>query len=139
MPEDPITEAFFDEVRVHGQVFGLADDKGFAAPETTAGQRAMPFWSRRSRVERVRATVPAYRPLQVVALPVEAWRDRWLAGLAADGLRVGLNWAGPAATGIDLAPEEVAARLAEGGPEGGVTAGGERQPEEREPEERQPE
>lgn len=115
MPEDPNTDAFFDEVRRHGQVFGLADDAGFPAPMTAAGHRAMPFWSRRSRAERVRSTVPAYRPLQVVALPVGVWRERWLTGLAADGLRVGLNWAGAQATGEDLPPDEVARLLSEPG------------------------
>lgn len=113
MPEDPNTEAFFDEVRRHGRVFGLADEAGFPAPRTAAGHRAMPFWSRRSRAERVRSTVPAYRALQVVALPVEVWRERWLTGLTADGLRVGLNWSGPQPSGDDLPPEEVARRLVE--------------------------
>lgn len=104
-------DAFFDEVLRGGEVFGLADEDGFPAPANASGERAMPFWSRRSRAERVRSTVPAYRPLTVVALPLEAWRTRWLPGLAGDGLRVGLNWSGPRATGSDLTPAEVEARL----------------------------
>lgn len=111
MSDAPAVEAFFDQVCTSGEVFGLADDRGFPAPETTAGHRAMPFWSRRSRAERVRSTVPAYRHLRVVALPVQVWQERWLPGLAADGLRVGLDWAGPRATGVDLSPDDVRARL----------------------------
>lgn len=105
-------EAFFSEVLRGGEVFGLGNAQGFATPEIEPGRRAMPFWSRRSRAERVRSTVLEYRSLRVVALPLEQWRDVWLPGLARDGLRVGVNWSGPRASGEDLAPDEVRARLA---------------------------
>ncbi len=111
MTDDDVVEAFVEAVRAGGQVLGLADDAGFPAPEVAGGVRAMPFWSRRSRAERVRSTVPAYRALAVVALPLELWRDRWLPGLAADGLRVGLDWSGPAAAGVDVDPDGLRARL----------------------------
>lgn len=47
----------------------------------------------------------------MTALPLTEWRERWLPGLARDGLRVGLNWSGARATGYDYTPEEVLARL----------------------------
>lgn len=110
MPDDDALEAFLAEARRSGEVVGLADADGFCTAPTPSGVRAMPFWSRRSRAERVRSTVPAYRPLTVVALSLEQWREGWLPGLARDGLRVGLNWTGSAA-GADLPPTEVLARL----------------------------
>ena len=48
----------------------------------------------------------------VVSLSIDEWRDRWLPGLARDGLLVGLNWSGERVTGYDVAPEEVAQNLA---------------------------
>lgn len=71
----------------------------------------MPFWSKRSRADRVCSSVPAYEGFEVVAVPLSEWRERWLPGLVRDGLRVGINWSGPLATGYDYKPDEVLARL----------------------------
>lgn len=103
--------AFFSEALAGGHVFALEDQDGFPAPESASGECAMPFWSKQSRAEKVRSTVPAYGSFTVVALALAEWRERWLPGLAKDGVRVGLNWAGPRATGYDLLPDEVEARL----------------------------
>jgi hypothetical protein len=72
----------------------------------------MPFWSLRSRAEKVITTVPAYEGFELVELTLAEFRSRWLPGLERDGLRVGLNWSGPRATGYDVHPSEVAAALA---------------------------
>lgn len=103
--------AFFREAVAGGEVFVVKDDNGFPAPENGSGDRAMPFWSKRTRAEKVTATVPAYDGFEVVALPLTEWRERWLPGLSRDGLRVGINWSGSRATGYDLTPDEVLARL----------------------------
>ena len=121
MSDSEQVAAFFDEVLRCGEVFGLRGERGVPAPETGDGQRAMPFWSRRSRAERIRATVGAYRATTVFAVPLEQWREQWLTGLASDGLRVGVNWSGPTATGQDLSPDEVRVRLA-APPDGWVSA-----------------
>jgi Protein of unknown function (DUF2750) len=73
----------------------------------------MPFWSKRSRAEKVVAGVPAYAGFDVVEVTVEEWRERWLPGLEADGLLVGINWSGPHATGYDITPAEVAGRVSQ--------------------------
>ena len=103
--------AFFAEVVAGREVFGIKDDGGFPAPKNGSGDRAMPFWSKRSRAEKVCASVPAYEGFQIVALLLTEWRERWLPGLAKDGLRVGINWSGTRATGYDLTVDEVLARL----------------------------
>lgn len=77
----------------------------------------MPFWSKRSRAEKVCASIPDYEGFEVVALSMSEWRDRWLPGLARDGLQVGINWSGPQATGYDYKPDEVQARLHAAQPE----------------------
>lgn len=109
--------AFFTESAKGGEVFGIKDGQGFPAPENGSGERAMPFWSKRSRADKVCASVPAYAGFEVVALPLNEWRERWLPGLTRDGLRVGLNWSGARATGYDYTPEEVLARLDGGQPD----------------------
>ena len=67
----------------------------------------MPFWSLKSRAERIVANVPAYAGFEVVSMPLGEWRSRWLPGLRRDGIRVGLNWSGANATGFDLLAEDV--------------------------------
>lgn len=103
-------DAFYREVVMHCRVWGVRDADGFPAPQTPEG-RAMPFWSLRSRAEVIVAKVPAYAGFEVVELPLNEWRDRWLPGLQRDGVRVGLNWSGARATGFDLAAADVERNL----------------------------
>ncbi len=98
-------DAFYAESSVAVEVWTVRDVAGFPAPETADGARAMPFWSKRSRAERVVATVPAYAEFEVVAVPLDAFRERWLPGLGRDGVLVGLNWSGEKATGYDVEPQ----------------------------------
>ena len=104
-------DAFYDEVLEHEVVWAVRDGDGFPVPETPGG-RAMPFWSLRTRAERVVGAVAAYAGFEVVPVPLEEWRARWLPGLARDGLLVGLNWSGAGATGFDVAPADVERNLA---------------------------
>ncbi|GAA2012481.1 DUF2750 domain-containing protein [Nakamurella flavida] len=92
-------------------MFTIQDDDGFPAPENSDGRRAMPFWSTRSRAERVCRVVPAYRLFRVVEITVGEWRERWLPGLDRDQLLVGVNWSGRRATGYDATAAQVEDRL----------------------------
>ena len=78
------------------------------------GVRAMPFWSLRSRVEKVIENVPAYAGFTAVEIPLPEWRERWLPRTGNDGLLIGINWSGERATGFDVDPREVEAALAAG-------------------------
>lgn len=104
--------AFFVEVSSTGRLWTVRDDGGYPAPINTEGRRSAPFWSSEARVRRVIANVPAYGGFVVDELDLDTWRTRWLPGLRRDGLLVGLNWTGPRATGYDLSPDDVLARLA---------------------------
>ncbi len=72
----------------------------------------MPFWSLRSRAEKVITTLDGYASFQPIDLSLDEWRSRWLPGLEKDGLRVGLNWSGMNAVGYDLEPAAVERSLA---------------------------
>lgn len=98
---------FYREVALHGSVWTIADTGGYPAPRTSSGQRAQPFWSLRSRAERVIATVPAYAGFAPEEISWSDFRDKWLTELAEEGLLVGVNWSGPFATGYDLPPAAV--------------------------------
>ena len=106
-----MADAFYREFLEHGRVFAVRDEDGFPAPKNQDGQRAAPFWSRRSRAEKVVATVPAYADLTVVEIAEDEWLERWLPGLEADGLLVGLNWSGKRAMGYDLSVADLRRNL----------------------------
>jgi hypothetical protein len=104
--------AFYTEALAHGQVWGVRDANGFPAPLNGEGVRAMPFWSTKSRAERVVAKVPAFAGFEPVEVPLDQWRADWLTRLERDGFLVGLNWAGDRAQGYDVAPADVLRNLA---------------------------
>lgn len=103
--------AFYREAVRESSVWAIRDSGGFPAPKTADGYRAMPFWSLRSRAERVIATVPAYEGFAPVEISLDMFRSAWLPDLRRDGLHVGVNWSGARATGYDLSPDDVELNL----------------------------
>lgn len=77
-------------------------------PLTRSGARSQPFWSKRSRAERIIKNVTAYDGMYVVEIERDEWISEWLADLEAAGMLVGINWSGGGATGYDLTPADAA-------------------------------
>ena len=99
--------AFYREVAAARIVWTIRDAGGYPAPMTASGQRAQPFWSSRSRAERIIKTVPAYAGFEPREIAWDDFCRKWAPGLAADGLLVGVNWSGKDATGYDLPPSRL--------------------------------
>ncbi len=98
---------FYSDVAKNGKVYSLRDKDGFPAPKGDGGRRSMPFWSTRSRVEKIIATIPAYSKFELVELDWQIFSENWLTGLDKDGLLIGINWSGDKATGYDVPPLSV--------------------------------
>jgi hypothetical protein len=98
---------FYRDVAAKRAVYTLRDSEGFPAPKGLDGRRSMPFWSSRSRVERIIATVPAYAGFEPVDLTWDEFCSRWAPGLEKDGCLVGVNWSGPRAVGYDIEPSRL--------------------------------
>ena len=105
--------AFRREATQDGHVFAIRDGAGYPAPADTDGRRALPFWSKATRAERILAQVSAYREFTIVPIPVQDFLGGWLSSLERDGLLVGVNWAGSRASGFDLTPSQVIRWFAE--------------------------
>ncbi|TLX12077.1 DUF2750 domain-containing protein [Rhizobium sp. MHM7A] len=105
-------DVFVSEVLNGAQVWGIRDRDGFPTSTNASGETAMPFWSSETRAKSSIKTVPAYSAFMPEPIPLSAFIDRWLPGLQKDGLYCGLNWSGERATGYDLAPMDLMARLA---------------------------
>ena len=56
--------AFYREAIANGEVWAIRDEAGFPAPQNGEGKRSMPFWSLRSRAEKIVHNVPAYEGLR---------------------------------------------------------------------------
>ncbi|PDT13838.1 hypothetical protein CO670_26215 [Rhizobium sp. J15] len=104
-------DAFVSEVLDGAQVWGIKDKDGFPTSTNASGETAMPFWSSEKRASSVIQSVPAYRDFKPVPIALSEFIKRWLPGLITDGLYCGLNWSGKRATGYDLLPTDVLARL----------------------------
>ena len=104
-------QPFYREVELARTVWAIRDANGYPAPRGTDGERAMPFWSSEARASRLVEQAPAYRKFQPVAIDWLTFCERWVPGLAKDGLLAGLNWSGPNDTGFDVSAVEVQARV----------------------------
>jgi len=101
-------DAFYGEVAEHRVVWSIRDHGGIPCPASAVeGNRAMPFWSSESRARRVIENVPAYSAFSPFSILWKEFCERWIFGLAKDGLLIGVNWSGSLATGYDIAPGEV--------------------------------
>ena len=88
-------------------VWTVRDTDGFPAPLTASGKRAQPFWSSRSRVERIIKSVPVYSGFEPYEISWEEFCTRWVRDLAKSGLLVGVNWSGNRAKGYDFDPDQL--------------------------------
>ncbi|MGM4912631.1 DUF2750 domain-containing protein [Rhizobium sp. 768_B6_N1_8] len=105
-------DIFVSEVLRRAQVWAIRDKDGFPTSTNASGETAMPFWSSEKRAMSTIEAIPAYRDFKPEPIPLSAFVERWLPGLKKDGLFCGLNWSGERATGYDLAPTALMARLA---------------------------
>lgn len=105
--------AFRREAPREGRVFTIRDAEGYCVTKAADGTRAIPFWSKESRARKVVGQVAAFGDFEIVPVELDDWLGRWLPDLEQDGVLAGINWAGPCATGYDMAPTQVAGWLAE--------------------------
>lgn len=99
--------AFYREVANTRVLWTVRDAGGYPAVLTASGERAQPFWSSRSRVEKIIASVPAYSIFEPSKISWAAFCKTWVPGLVRDGILVGVNWSGPRARGYDIEPERL--------------------------------
>lgn len=96
--------AFYREVAANQVVWAIRDAGGFPAPRIADRGRSMPFWSSEARARSIIETIAAYGGFSPLAIPWSIFCERWVTGLAADGLLAGVNWSGSAASGFDIEP-----------------------------------
>lgn len=103
--------AFYKEITENKKLYTVKDKNGHPSPLNLSGKRAMPFWSSRSRTEKIIEKVKDYNNFEVNEISLNEFRERWLPGLEKDSLLVGINWSGDIATGYDIEPNEVLSNI----------------------------
>ena len=98
---------FYRDVESSGKVWTIKDSGGFPAPKNSKGIRSMPFWSNKSRAEKIINSVPTYNGFHVIQIDIEEFYDYWLKELKVQGHLVGINWSGTKAIGYDLPPDNL--------------------------------
>ena len=98
---------FYQDVAKTNKVWSIRDESGIPAPLGVNGKRSMPFWSSKSRIEKIIATIDDYKNFDIFEIDLDDFKNKWLVGLDKDGLLVGVNWSGKRATGYDVEPLQV--------------------------------
>ena len=102
---------FREEVAQHKRVFTF-EEGGDWLVFPVNGQGVMPFWSTRSRAERVRKYHPSkFEGFEILEIGLDHFLNKVLTGMDKDGFHVGVNWAGKRMIGYDILPTEVAESL----------------------------
>lgn len=104
-------ENFIKEILECKKVWTVKDEKGFPSSTNPNGETALPFWSKKSRAEKIIESVPAYENFLTFEITLEKFLASWLTGLEEDGLYVGVNWSGKKATGYDINPKDLIERI----------------------------
>jgi hypothetical protein len=103
--------AFYRDVARDRMVWTLEDEVGYPAPMTKTGQRAMPIWSSKSRVEKIIRTVRAYHGFTPIGFTWDVFTAEWVPDLKTSNQLVGVNWSGKHALGYDLEQDDVVANV----------------------------
>ena len=99
--------SFLSEAIENQRVWTIRDENGFPAPQNSEGNRAMPFWTTLSRVQKIINSVDGYQNFEHFEITLQDFIQKWLPGLEKDDLLVGINWSGKRVTGYDLKGSEL--------------------------------
>jgi hypothetical protein len=98
--------SFYRDAAQHRRVFTLLKDESFAVFQVR-DQEVIPFWSTRSRVERVQKDHAQYREYVIDEIPLARFFEATLTDLEREHIHVGVNWSGPRLTGYDISPADL--------------------------------
>jgi len=102
--------AFYAEVARQRAVFTLLEEGSFPVLRMGEGE-VVPFWSTRSRAERVRQEHPKYANYEVDEIALDDFFAKTLPLLEEERIRIGVNWSGPRLTGYDVSVPDVRANI----------------------------
>lgn len=98
--------AFYEQVAREGSVFSFSDEDSMLIFRIR-DQDVTPFWSSRSRMERVQAAHPKYAAYTIDEEPLDRFMRKTLQQLEEEAIQIGVNWSGARLTGYDVSAVEL--------------------------------
>jgi hypothetical protein len=71
-----------------------------------------PFWSTRTRIERVLQSIPVYAGSEPVRITFDEFTRDWIPRIRQEQGLLGINWSGPSLRGFNLDPDFVLRAIA---------------------------
>jgi hypothetical protein len=102
-------DKFKEQIVAEGVVFTFVESYEYLVLQVD-GHEVIPFWSSRSRMEKVQAEHPKYRGFDIKEMHLTEFVD-WLPKLGEGGIRIGTNWSGKRLTGYDVEAKDLLAGL----------------------------
>ncbi|MBI5761354.1 MAG: DUF2750 domain-containing protein [Planctomycetales bacterium] len=97
---------FYEQVIADGNVFTFCD-KGQFLVYPVRDIETVPFWSSRSRVVKIQATLEKYKAWDIEEIPFDQFYNDVLPRLESERLHIGVNWSGMGLTGYNIPVDDL--------------------------------
>ena len=101
---------FYEQVVRERKVFTFTEDDSFLV-FPVGGQEVVPFWSSRTRLDRIQRGHPKYCSYVCEQISLTSFLEITLPDLAEENISVGVNWSGARLTGYDLSVSDLVRTL----------------------------
>jgi hypothetical protein len=102
---------FYEQVVAEDKVFTFMEDESFLV-FPMKGTEVVPFWSSRTRLEKIQKTHPKYKSYEISELSLGEFLNRTLQQLEEEKLNVGVNWSGTRLVGYHISVPELRTNIA---------------------------
>jgi hypothetical protein len=101
---------FYEQAVRDGRVFTLESPDGFLV-FPIRDIEVIPFWSSRSRVEKIQSTMPEYARYSIHEKAFTEFYEETLPWLEEQRIHIGVNWSGERLSGYDVSVSDLRASL----------------------------
>lgn len=101
---------FYEQVVKDGQVYTFLD-RGSYLVYPVSGTEVIPFWSSRTRLEKIQSTLPKYSGYEIDEESFETFFTKTLGELEVAQIHFGINWSGSRLKGYNISAQELRKNL----------------------------
>ena len=101
---------FYEKAAKHGKVYTITDADSFLV-FLINGKEVVPFWTSRSRIEKVKVNHPKYVKYVIDEIRLEKFLEKTLEQFEEEKIHIGLNWSGARLIGYDVSVADLKKNL----------------------------
>ncbi len=102
---------FYEQVAVDRKVYTFMDDDSFLVFRKD-GNDVVPFWSSRTRLEKIAKMHPKFKASAIFEFSLEEFMTKTLLQLEEENICIGVNWSGSRLVGYDIPISELRTSIA---------------------------